>query len=62
MKTMRFIFALCVVAATTFFIYSCAKDGAEKASTVHVENRKMISQVDLLESLKAVDPEINVSF
>ncbi len=59
---MRFIFVLCVVAATTFFIYSCAKDGAEKASTVHVENRKMISQVDLLESLKAVDPEINVSF
>jgi hypothetical protein len=32
MKSMRFIFALCVVAATTFFIYSCAKDGAESVS------------------------------
>ena len=30
MKSMRFIFALCVVAMATFFIYSCAKDGAEK--------------------------------
>jgi len=48
MKSMRFIFALLVVAATTFFIYSCAKDGAEKQADV--------TSLDLQTETRAPEP------